>query len=190
MPAPDFEPYKVANAELSSASKFSNFVQAVEDEFSDIDADQIAGYPADATKFLRGDGAWAAFAATFQNYAPTWTASGVAPSLGDGTLTGKYVQIGGLVVARVGWTAGSTTTYGTGTWKFSLPVAAAGSVCGGTAQGNDVGVNLYSMIAVPAGATEFALQTTAVPAGAVGPTVPFTWGSTDTIVATVIYEAA
>lgn len=60
MPAPDLESYKVATSETSSATKFNNLVQAVEDEFSDIDPDQIAGYPSDASKFLRGDGSWAA----------------------------------------------------------------------------------------------------------------------------------
>jgi hypothetical protein len=58
MPVPDFESYKVTNLELSSPAKFGNFVQAVEDEFSDIDADQISGYPSDATRVLRGDGSW------------------------------------------------------------------------------------------------------------------------------------
>lgn len=60
MPVPDLESYKVAAGELSSASKFNNLVQAIEDELADIDPDQIGGYPADVTKFLRGDGAWAA----------------------------------------------------------------------------------------------------------------------------------
>lgn len=59
MPAPDLESFKVAADELSSATKFNNLVQAIEDEFSDVDPDQISGYPSDATKFLRGDGAWA-----------------------------------------------------------------------------------------------------------------------------------
>ena len=63
MPVPDLESYKVAAAEMSSATKFNNLVQAIEDELGDIDPDQIGGYPADAAKFLRGDGAWAAPAA-------------------------------------------------------------------------------------------------------------------------------
>lgn len=58
MPVPDLESYKVTAGELSSATKFNNLVQALEDEFADIDPDQIAGYPANAMKFLRGDGAW------------------------------------------------------------------------------------------------------------------------------------
>lgn len=42
MPVPDFESYKVVNNELSSSTKFDNFVQAVEDEFGDIDRDQLS----------------------------------------------------------------------------------------------------------------------------------------------------
>lgn len=69
MPAPDLEAFKVAAGELSSATKFNNALQAIEDEFSDIDPDQISGYPSDATKFLRGDGTWvrAAAARVFHN---------------------------------------------------------------------------------------------------------------------------
>lgn len=59
MPAPDLETFKVVTTETSSATKFNNLVQAVEDEFSDIDPDQISGYPSDATKVLLGNGTWA-----------------------------------------------------------------------------------------------------------------------------------
>lgn len=59
MPAPNLSSYKVAASELSSSTKFNNLVQAIQDEFGVIDADQIPGYPSDATKFLRGDGSWA-----------------------------------------------------------------------------------------------------------------------------------
>lgn len=60
MPVPDFEPYKVVTSETSSATKFDNLVQAIEDEFGDIDPDQISGYPSDVTKFLSGAGTWIA----------------------------------------------------------------------------------------------------------------------------------
>lgn len=123
-------------------------------------------------------------------YTPTWGATGSAPALGNGTLTGRYVQIGKLVVATLSWTAGSTTTYGTGTWTFTFPVTAASVSGGGTAQGNDVGTALYSLLCVPYTTTTFTLQSSASPAAGVGPTVPFTWGSTDTITALVTYEAA
>lgn len=58
-------------------------------------------------------------------YTPTWTSGGAAPVLNNGTLTGSYVVVGKLVHVRVFWQAGSSTTFGTGTYAFSLPLTAA-----------------------------------------------------------------
>jgi len=58
------------------------------------------------------------------SYTPSWTASGTAPSLGNGTLTGSYKQRGKLVDFRFTLTTGSTSTYGTGIYRISLPVNA------------------------------------------------------------------
>lgn len=54
-------------------------------------------------------------------YTPAWTASGTAPAIGNGTLTGGYRRIGQQVDFWLEFTAGTTTTFGTGTWRFSLP---------------------------------------------------------------------
>lgn len=59
MAVPDLSSYKVAAGETSSATKFNNLVQAVEDAYSGIDPSQLSGYPSDTSKFLRGDGQWA-----------------------------------------------------------------------------------------------------------------------------------
>lgn len=60
--------------------------------------------------------------AAWASFTPTWTGSGTNPALGNGTLTGKYTRFGKTLFGRVILTAGSTTTYGTGSWRFSLPV--------------------------------------------------------------------
>ena len=57
-------------------------------------------------------------------YTPTWTSSGTAPALGNGTLTGRYQQNGKSAQYEIRLTAGSTTTFGTGNYNFSLPTAA------------------------------------------------------------------
>jgi len=57
-------------------------------------------------------------------YTPTWTASGTAPARGNGTLQGSYSKTGRTVHVRIALYAGSTTTFGTGDYKFSLPFAA------------------------------------------------------------------
>src|SRR3990167_55478 len=55
-------------------------------------------------------------------YTPTWTSSGTAPSLGNGTASGAYCQLGKLFLASFSVVAGSTTTFGSGTYFFALPV--------------------------------------------------------------------
>lgn len=56
-------------------------------------------------------------------YTPTWTAASSNPSLGNGTLLGRYSQIGKTVAFRIFLSIGSTTTQGSGTWRFALPFA-------------------------------------------------------------------
>ncbi|MFI8297278.1 hypothetical protein ACIGCZ_15195 [Streptomyces nigra] len=58
-------------------------------------------------------------------YTPTWTSTGTAPSLGNGTILGRYMKIGRTVICHINMTAGSTTTYGTGNYNWSLPFQAA-----------------------------------------------------------------
>ena len=79
-------------------------------------------------------------------YTPVWTAS-VNPVLGNGTLVGKYFQIGKLVWFRIRLVSGSTTTYGTSDYRFSLQVTANAGYLGqdivGSAHFADTGTNLY-----------------------------------------------
>lgn len=64
------------------------------------------------------------------SYTPTWTTSGTpGPSVGNGTLTGRYQRIGRTITYHINLIAGSTTAFGTGTCSFALPVAAASSGC-------------------------------------------------------------
>lgn len=58
------------------------------------------------------------------NYTPTWTTSGEAPNLGDGTLTGRYTLSGKTCTIQLKFKAGSTTTFGTSKFQFSLPFKA------------------------------------------------------------------
>ena len=55
------------------------------------------------------------------SYTPTWTSTGTAPVLGNGTLTGLFQRNGATLTATVNFTAGSTTTFGTGSLQFGLP---------------------------------------------------------------------
>jgi len=58
-------------------------------------------------------------------YSVDWTASTTNPALGNGSLTGRYVLFGRTCHVAIELTTGSTTTYGSGPWSFSVPFAAA-----------------------------------------------------------------
>jgi hypothetical protein len=68
--------------------------------------------------------AWLPLGGDTQTYTPAWTAVTTNPVLGNGTLTGRYVQIGKWVHLSIDLVMGSTTTYGSGSYSFSLPVNA------------------------------------------------------------------
>lgn len=52
---------------------------------------------------------------------PQWTAASSAPSIGNGTLTGIFLEISDLRWLQVQLVAGSTTAFGTGAWRFQPP---------------------------------------------------------------------
>lgn len=65
-----------------------------------------------------------AIAQAWTSYTPAWTSTGTAPAIGNGTITGAYQQVGKMVLGfRISIVFGSTTTYGTGNYLLSLPVA-------------------------------------------------------------------
>ena len=55
-------------------------------------------------------------------YAPVWTAATTNPVIGNGTITGAYIQAGKFIVWRFAIISGTTTTYGSGNYSISLPV--------------------------------------------------------------------
>jgi hypothetical protein len=55
------------------------------------------------------------------DYTPSWTSSGTQPNIGNGSVTGKWRRVGDSIECQVRVLAGSTTTYGTGTYLLSLP---------------------------------------------------------------------
>jgi hypothetical protein len=54
-------------------------------------------------------------------YTPTWTGSLTNPAIGNGTLSGEYVRIGDMCTVNIYCLMGSTTTFGTGSWRWDLP---------------------------------------------------------------------
>ncbi len=55
-------------------------------------------------------------------YTVAWTADTTPPSLGNGVMNAEYEIDGDYCIARLQIFMGSTTTYGSGNWRFSLPI--------------------------------------------------------------------
>jgi hypothetical protein len=54
-------------------------------------------------------------------YTPVWTSSSTYPLINNGSATGRYCQLGHLVIFNATITVGSTTTLGSGFYQVSLP---------------------------------------------------------------------
>jgi hypothetical protein len=118
-------------------------------------------------------------------YTPVWTCSGTAPVLGNGSLTGRFYRYDKFVFFSVDFTAGSTTTFGTGNFQFSTPTAVTAS--------NNYG---YPSLVLDTGTAWFTrLQGVGPPAGlsdqflvidsagaAVTSTNPMTWTTGDQLI--------
>jgi len=120
----------------------------------------------------------------------TWTPSLTGLSLGNGTMVGRYMQLGKLVWASLRITFGSSSGW-TGIFEFSPPVTAAGTA----GYGGGVGFLLDNTPAARQMCTALFQTTTAirlsVTSGNVGPvsnTVPWTWAQNDIIDFTILYE--
>jgi hypothetical protein len=132
------------------------------------------------------------------SWIPTWTNL----TTGNGTTVARYAQIGKVVHARLTFTLGSTSALGAASPTFTLPVAANSNytvgVTGdvpGIVQLNDTGVSVYTggvVLSTASIATIYVIGTASAFAGQtnVTTTVPFTWGTTDTISVNLSYEAA
>ncbi|MER5862355.1 hypothetical protein [Kitasatospora sp. NPDC002040] len=142
----------------------------------------------------RWDGtAWAEVGG-WKAYTPNWTAETTNPVLGDGTVEARFTRIGRTVHVRGYLLTGTTTTYGSGRWQFSLPLTAS-AVPGyqiGQAQLSGpyryvgqlmVSPNTGAVTVYSPGPTGSALQL-------VSSTYPFTWsGGGQLLRFTMTYEA-
>ena len=80
------------------------------------------------------DAGWIPEVGVWKAHTVAWTAT-TNPAIGNGTIVARYVLFGTICILTVGIVAGSTTTFGTGNWKFSLPKACK----------NTTGINFYGV---------------------------------------------
>lgn len=132
------------------------------------------------------------------SWTPTWTNL----TVGNGTLTGRYVKIGKTIIANVELVFGTTTSVTGTTISVSLPVTSASRygtssrVLYGYATLLDNGTATYpaqleggpstSIVEIRAINTAGTYGT----AGALTSTIPFTWTTGDSFNLTMTYEAA
>lgn len=128
---------------------------------------------------------------SWTSYTPTWTNG----TLGDGTRSGKYLQVGKLVAFKVDLVWGSSTS-SAGTWTFSLPVTSAAASGGaqiiavGSSRDNSAGQYWMTRFHQSSTTTITPVTGDAGSAAGVSTTSPFTWAVNDELHLFGIYEAA
>lgn len=133
--------------------------------------------------------------AAWASYTPAWTASTTAPDVGNGTLTGRYLKIGRTVYGEVTLTCGSTSTYGSGAWSFSLPatVASSGFSALGSARMSST-ATWHGQVSISSAATTFQVtfptSATNTQSANASQGTPATLAATHTIRAFFVYEAS
>lgn len=129
-------------------------------------------------------------------YAPIWTAVTTPPNLGTGVLAGRFHRF-----AKWGWfsinlTPDGSTTFGTGAWRFTLPVGwqmLSLNTLAGHAWAFDTSLTTTAvgeMVPVALGPpTTIEFRGHGSTAAASG-TVPFAWATTDHLYVTGVVELA
>jgi len=133
----------------------------------------------------------------YSTFTPVWTATTTNPAIGNGVMNGRLVRINDLVIAQYEIRPGSTTTFGTGFWKFDYPVTydptgffAFADIGFGRAYDANV-ATVYNMHAVVDNASTTTFRLSADSTGsAPSSTAPFTWTVGDELLFTIVYKAA
>lgn len=116
-------------------------------------------------------------------YTSTWGSTGTAPAIGNGTITSFYRRVGQNMELMIGVTSGTTTTYGSGYFNYSIPPGftidsskivnlTAGRTAVGSASAEDNGGTYYTGTATYRNTTQLAILSNTVDNW--GGTIPFT----------------
>lgn len=123
-------------------------------------------------------------------YSPSWTAGGGTPTLGNGTLTGRYLTAGDLCHFTMQLTIGSTSSFaGTVAWTFSTPVATQtlGTIFQWFAYDTSAYVAANGNAPIGGGISTFQCYNIGA-AQSIGASIPFTWATGDYVVVRGTYE--
>lgn len=122
------------------------------------------------------------------SYTPVWSSSGTQPVLGDGSINGSYDRNGSDIHAYGQLVMGSTTTYGSGTYRFSLPFTNTGGTHMGVALILDSGTVYYTGIAITDNGQSYVEITVGGTGTQVTQGVPITFAAGDVIRWDVTYR--
>ena len=126
----------------------------------------------------------------WSDYSPSWTASVSNPSIGDGSIVGRFYQFGKTVQVYIKITVGSTTALGSGAWRLSLPISAQNNYNSiFNAVLSDNGSRWYQATAFNGYDANPNYVTLYYSDAPVNDTAPFTWTNGDSFVITGTYEA-
>ena len=163
--------------------------------YSTTDARLAVGTNFDVLAAQSGQATGLQWTGAMVSYTPTWTASTTNPALGNGTLVGKYLRIGNMCYVRIRLQLGSTSTTGSGNWRFALPFTAQtnsgndGAPTGGYAEDNGVAGYRIAACSIPTVGTYVEPQN-GTGNSSYSSTVPFTWANTDYLTFSIVYEVA
>lgn len=131
----------------------------------------------------------------FGAYIPTWYGSVSNPAIGNGTILGRYHRRGRLVTLWLRVLMGSTTTYGSGLWSFSLPNIRPAAMEGGVpsalgfVQISDTGTaDSMGFSSLAFNSPNYVVQAASLTGAICTATVPHTWASTDQLTLTITYQ--
>lgn len=130
-------------------------------------------------------------AQAIKTFDPTWGAVSSAPAIGNGTIIARYWMEQYTCHYMIKLVAGSTTTFGTGAWSFTLPMSPRAEMDWmGVACYYNVGVRFYGggvCRLYPDETLRLFSETAGAQSGFVGVGTPFAWGTDDTMWAKIAY---
>jgi hypothetical protein len=128
---------------------------------------------------------------SWDTYTPTWEASVSNPSIGNGSITGRYKLLGKTMFVNIHFVMGTTTTFGSGNWRIGLPSFAFNSsavILPTTFLDNSV--SWYQGVSFTEYDGNAGYVVALYNSSPVGPSVPFTWGNLDAMTISGSYEIA
>lgn len=152
------------------------------------DTDVVDIYNGSAWVTVAGAQGWS-------TWTPTWSSTGSAPSIGNGTIVGRYQKHGRSVRVLLRLTWGSSTSGGTGNWTITLPTDLAfdNTYLGGFVWDNSTSLTLpcaSRMDSSSAVIAQIGAHTSAGTGALITASHPFTWATSDELVMGGVYQSS